>query len=86
MNVVSRLTPFDPNHARVVDATNGAIMAAAVDQMVAKGVNVPEIARRTGINQTNVYAYRRGHQTPKPGVRNELIRVFASQGVSLTIV
>lgn len=83
MNVLSRLTPFDPNHHRVTDATNGFLMAQAVDEMVAKGVNVPEMARRTGINATNIYAYRRGHQTPKPGVQVTLINVCWSEGVRL---
>lgn len=83
---VSRLTPFDATETRCVDPINGRFMANAVDQMVANGVNVPEIARRTGIDKTNIYAYRRGHQTPKVGLRPTLIRVFAGVGVSLTIV
>lgn len=79
----SRLTPFDPNHHRVVDAANGFLVARAVDQMVAKGINVPEMARRIGIDATNIYAYRRGHQTPKPAVQIALMNLCHAENVRL---
>ncbi len=61
---MSKLTPYSRRDARCIDEATGEIFSEAVDNMMLNGVNCPEIARRAGINVSNIYAYRRGHQTP----------------------
>lgn len=71
-----KLTPYSPNDSRCIAPEVGEVFSEAVDTMILNGVNCPELARRAGINVSNIYAYRRGHQTPADETMPALRRAF----------